>query len=79
MPMAQIWDWQVNKTSFSGLDNVLRMRAESGYEIYQIIAVQEVKPAKAPFEVVVISRKSREKPDEPTSPAFQLSYAPKDP
>lgn len=75
MPMPQAWDWRVSKTSFSGLDSELRRLADGGFEIYQIIAVQEVKPARVPFEVVVISRKAIEK-IEPTGPRVQLSYSP---
>lgn len=72
-----IYEWSVVKTSFSRLDLDLRQLASAGFEIYQIIAVQEIRPAKVPFEVVVISRKCLpSKPAEPPSRAFDMHYQP---
>ena len=54
----------------------LKELARSGYEIYQIIAVQEVKPARIPYEVVVIARKSVEVPEAVPGVAFRMDYSP---
>jgi hypothetical protein len=75
------WDWKVTKTSFSRLESDLRQLAGMNYQIYQIVAVQEVKPAKVPFEVVIISRRLiKDGPDSVTKdqvqPTFAMNYSP---
>ena len=72
------WDWNVTKTAFSRLDADLKNLAGLGFEIYQIIAVQEVKPARVPFEVVIISRKSVEIAEPIAGKPFQMKYSPED-
>jgi len=75
--MGQAWSWKVSKISFFGLESELCRLAAAGSTIYQIIAVQEVKPARSPFEVVVISRTEiREQTRSEASQKFQLHYSP---
>lgn len=78
--MNSLWDWKVTKSSFSRLEVDIKQLVASEHEIYQIVAVQEVKPARAPFEIVVISRRALEsgviRPD--STPTFQMQYSPMD-
>jgi hypothetical protein len=75
--MATHWDWKVTKTSFSRLEIELRQLATQEYEVYQIVAVEEVKPARAPFEVVIVSRRLvQQEPVESTTPTFSMNYSP---
>jgi hypothetical protein len=80
--MESGWDWKVIKTSFSRLEIDLRQLATMNYEIYQIVSVHEVKPAKMPFEVVIIGRKRLGGEELRTSsagavqPTFEMNYRP---
>lgn len=70
-------DWEVRKTSFSGLENVLKDLASRGYKIYQVIAVHVVMPAKVPFEAVVIAQKDLPKTEQPKFEMSLMTYPPK--